>query len=268
MVDQEVVDILAEIKHRVTAAEKPTPAQNGAGLQETLVNHNSTANSGSYSSMVVLARAWDRLPPVVSNRTGVTASVELWLKRALRRALRWITWEQVNFNAATHQTLLEVIESLNSTNNRLVALERGVASLNEELQKELRNTNQNLRSDMTTQRDQLERYRAEIARYQAEVNSQQALMKSDFEVATHSLIAAQTDFNARLAAREQSSSEFQSRLAELVKEFRERDERLLDEQRVCFKQLSLELTESQVLQDRNRRELDARVTTLEDGAKN
>jgi hypothetical protein len=272
MVDQEVVDILAEIKHRITAAEKPTPAQNGAGLQETLVNHNSSDNSASYSSMVVLARAWDRLPPVVSNRTGVTASVELWLKRTLRRALRWITWEQVNFNAATHQTLLELIESLNSANKRLVALERRVESLNEELQKELRNTNQNLSSEMTTQRDQLERHRAEIARYQAEVNSQHALMKSDFEVA-HSLREAQTtDFNARLdaltAAREQSSSEFQSRLAELVKEFRERDERLLDEQRVCFKQLSLELTESRVLQDRTRRELDARVATLEDSAKN
>ena len=273
MVDQEVVDILAEIKHRITASEKPSSTQNGDALQPEIVNRNSTDNSSHYPSLVVLARAWDRLPPVVSNRTGATADIELWLKKILRRALRWITWEQVNFNAASHQTFLELIESLNSTNKRLATLER----LKEELETQLRDDNQKLRLEITTQRDQLEKYRAEIARYQAEVKSQQASMNdktNEFELAIRSLIERQSsELSVRLealknAGREQASSELQIRLAELVKEFREWDERLLDEQRVCFKQLSLELTESQVLQDRARRELDTRVAKLEENAQN
>ena len=50
---------------------------------------------------------------------------------------------------------------------------------------------------------------------------------------------------------------------DLQGETKERDEKLLDEQRVCFRQLSLELTESRVLQDRARRELETRVAMLE-----
>jgi hypothetical protein len=45
-------------------------------------------------------------------------------------------------------------------------------------------------------------------------------------------------------------------LAELATELRE-------DQRVCFRQLSLETSESAVLEDRGRRELLARLETLE-----
>ena len=265
MVDQEVVDILAEIKHRITASEKPPSTQNPDGLQREIVNRDLTNNADHYSSLVVLARAWDRLPPVVSNRSGSIAGIELWLKRILRRALRWITWEQVNFNAATHQTFLELIDSLSAANKRLTALEQ----LKEELDNQLRDETQRLRDEITTQRDRIEKYRAEIARYQADFNSERVSMndkRNEFESSIRSLIETQSsEFNVRFeAGREQASAELQMRLTELMKEFRERDERLLDEQRVCFKQLSLELTESQVLQDRARRELDARVAKLED----
>jgi hypothetical protein len=41
-----------------------------------------------------------------------------------------------------------------------------------------------------------------------------------------------------------------------------RDQELRDEQRVCYKQLSLELSESRVLEDRARRELEARLEKL------
>src|SRR4051794_12980660 len=124
MVDQEVVDILAEIKHRITTVATPTAAQNGGDTAESSFTRKPSETNHHYASMVVLARAWDRLPPVVTNRTGAAASLELWIKNKLRRALHWITWEQVNFNAATHQTFVELIESLQATDQRLVKLEQ------------------------------------------------------------------------------------------------------------------------------------------------
>jgi hypothetical protein len=57
--------------------------------------------------------------------------------------------------------------------------------------------------------------------------------------------------------------ETQVRLTGLVNEFRMRNETLLDEQRVCYTQLSLELSESRMLQDRARRALETRVAKLE-----
>jgi len=58
------------------------------------------------------------------------------------------------------------------------------------------------------------------------------------------------------AAQLQQAEELNRRLAELVTELKE-------EQRVCFRQLSLEASEAAVLEDRGRRALDARLEKLE-----
>ncbi len=47
------------------------------------------------------------------------------------------------------------------------------------------------------------------------------------------------------------------------RESREREEQRLEEQRVCFKQLSLEMSEAKVLLDRARRDIESRLNTLE-----
>ena len=80
-------------------------------------------------------------------------------------------------------------------------------------------------------------------------------------------LALIAQLNARLEgvsqlARDQHA-ETQARLAEVTSEFRVRDQEVTDEQRVCYKQLSLELSESRVLEDRARRELEARLSKLE-----
>ena len=54
-----------------------------------------------------------------------------------------------------------------------------------------------------------------------------------------------------------------TRAAELQAELRERVDGLLEEQRVCFKQLSLEAGELAVTHDRARRQLEARLEALE-----
>lgn len=240
MVDHEVAEILAEIKRRVSAAQPDTPRamensvrDNGAAVSSLPVSGNN-----AYAGLAVMARAWDRLPPVVTNRTGTLARIELWLKEKLRSAFRWFTWEQVNFNSATYQTLLEVVESLNAYEQHLAEIKRALDAEREEL-KEISSTLPLLIPPLTTQIEQVDR-------------KQLALI---------------AQLNARLEGLSQSArdqhAETQARVAELKSESRARDEQLVDEQRVCYKQLSLELSESRVLEDRARRELEARITKLE-----
>lgn len=242
MVDDEVVEILAEIKRRVSAAaerpltesrvenarafENPGPSSISPPLPPSRLN--------GYAGLSVMARAWDRLPPVVSNRTGTLARLELWVKEKFRAAFRWFTWEQVNFNAATHQTLLEVVEALNRYEQHLAELRENLDAEREEL-KQLASTLPSL----TTQIEQVDRKQlAHIAQLNARLEGLSQLAKDQH-------------------------AETQARLAEVVAESRVRDQELSDEQRVCYKQLSLELSESRVLEDRARRELEARLDKLE-----
>jgi hypothetical protein len=303
MVDREVTDILDEIRSRVRASEVlPDPVtpqtSNGdrgaTGLETLSLDH--APNKPDYASLTVMARAWDRLPPLVSNRSGVTARLELWIKSKLKAALRWITWEQVNFNGATHQTFLELIESLNSWEQHLIAvgnqlksqLDTESSARREQFegqQREIDAQRADLHSEIQTRRDLNARHQAAVDSQQVELNRQRASLstqQAELNARLTELTTLQSSLNARfdelnlqnskvtsdlqsqLAQRmEEQSVAAETQLASLVQEFRERDERLLDEQRVCFKQLSLELNESQVLQDRARRDLESRITRLE-----
>jgi len=231
MVDDEVVEILAEIKRRVSTAEdKPLAATSGV-LENPApaLSPASPSGANSFAGLSVMQRAWNRLPPVVSNRTGTLARLELWIKEKLRAAFRWFTWEQINFNSATYQTLLEVVESLQAYERHLAEMRVALAAEREELK------------SLATQIDKVD----------------------------HQHLALIAQVNARLEGLSQLAkdqhAETHARLAELTSESRVRAEQLSDEQRVCYKQLALELSESRVLEDRARRELDARLTKLESG---
>ena len=82
------------------------------------------------------ARAWSRLPPVESDRRGAAARLEVWVKRQLRRATNWLTWEQINFNAAvsdalrlTHELFAEREEELAELRARVAQLSAGLEEL-------------------------------------------------------------------------------------------------------------------------------------------
>jgi hypothetical protein len=242
MVDQEVVDILAEIKQRVVSAKSSEPttqhSTNGASPAQPTIP---LAGNHDYAALTVLARSWDRLPPLVTNRTGTAAKIDLWIKAMLKKAFRWFTWEQINFNSGTLQTFRELIDSLSLQQQQLASIQQQLSTYEEHLQK--------LADRLVSAEDQNEQVRASFGDLRALIARQQA------------------DLNAKLETRaSQSSSELdevKKALAQLVRELRDSHEKILDDQRVSFKQLSLELTEAQVLQDRARRELDARVAKLE-----
>src|SRR6266850_4925753 len=107
MVDEEVEIVLREIRERVLSAPPPETrstvarpvTENGASDSLIKGDEGNQAASGALarirSYMTTTARAWDRLPPVVSNRSGASARLELWLKCRFKSLTRWFTWEQV-----------------------------------------------------------------------------------------------------------------------------------------------------------------------------
>lgn len=187
------------------------------------------------SYLTTTARAWDRLPPVVSNRSGFVARVELWLKRRLRTATRWFTWEQVNFNAAVHHALRDMLPVF--------------AAYEAELQK--------LRAQLADAETRVEAQAEARAEARAkEFGQALAAQASDLQAQ----IETQSRANERRS--EARTNQIASQLVALVNELRERDAHLRDEQRVCYKQLALENTEAAVLEDRARRKTEASLEEL------
>lgn len=252
MVDEEVENTLREIRERVrkTAeleAEAPRSVVSSAanlsltprGELETRTPET-TARIDAY--LTTTARAWDRLPPLVSNRSGGLARLELWVKRRLKQATRWYSWEQINFNAAVHHALRDTLDAL-------LDLEQQLEQLREKMSAEMR-------EEMEARAQQLEQNQIEMMTQRAEIESQRAAL----ELQRAEMEAYRAQMEAEQRAR---SLEVNARLADLARELRERDGQRLEEQRVCFRQLSLEMSEAEVLLDRARRDIESRLDKLE-----
>jgi hypothetical protein len=217
MVETEVESILREIRERVisqqggAATGRAETANGGSGAGEAAATRQLAAGESEpltdenfrliNSYLTTTARAWDRLPPLVSNRSGIVARLELWLKRRIKTGARWFTWEQVNFNAAVHHALRDLLQVLS-------AHEQELGKLGGEAEAR--------RIEMVQLRVEVEVHRGDLG----------------------------------------------ARLDELLKELRERDQHLQEEQRVCFKQLGIEASEAAVLEDRARRKAEALLEEL------
>jgi len=237
----DVEAILEQIRERVIA-EDDVPAAPGKAPANGTPANGSGANSSVNESLTrasahlaVTGRAWDRLPPVFSNRSGALARFELWIKRTCKQLTRWFTWEQVNFNRAVNDALCDVIEIL-----RIEAHER--AQLTDEMHREfmdLRSKSARLSEMLGSLADEARGGHSQLAN---KLNELAAALRAEQQ-----------------AAKSVQDQELNRRLAELVAELRE-------DQRVCFRQLSLETSEAAVLEDRGRRELLARLEKLEASA--
>ena len=245
MPDAEVESILREIREQVHADEERNARHRANVVSAINESHSSTASNGQGpladrqeavridTQLSTIARAWDRLPPVVSDRRGWAARLELWIKGHAKNAMRWFTWEQVNFNAAVHHALKDTQEALTILEQRLESVRSDVR-----VESEARLAN-------------LEARQAESAAFEqktAELNRQ---------------IEALSDLIGTLnSQREEHQQQLDAQLAQFVQEVRERNDRLLEEQRVCFKQLSLETNETVLMLDRTRRDLESRLDKL------
>lgn len=262
MVDEEVESTLREIRERVrkTAeleAEAPRAVVSSAANGSITPRGESATRTPETIARIdayltTTARAWDRLPPVVSNRSGGLARLELWVKRRFKQATRWYSWEQINFNAAVHHALRDTLDALLDLEQQLGQLR---ADMSAEMEARAQQLEQN-QIEMMTQRAEIESQRAALRSQTAALESQRAALER--------LRAAMETYRAQMEAEQQARSlEVNAHLADLTRELRERDQQRLDEQRVCFKQLSLEMSEAEVLLDRARRDFESRLDKLE-----
>ena len=335
----EVETILNEIRERVRATEEERAGvglavQNDRSVDPPGSNGNSPQNDALVrvsAHLTTTARAWDRLPPVFSNRSGALARLELWIKARMKTLSRWFTWEQVNFNAAVHHALAETLEALSTHERQLHSLRselsreaesRGLAF--EKSEREIQALRVEIEALVSESRRHAAKQTAELERQSAAAETRARETKAALEVITtrlselaemSTLFSAQatemnarlselaeisarlsqravevnarisqhaqeeetrvsehtTEINARLSAQavemnrqtSELAAEISSRLSGLAREISQVSNDLREEQRVCFKQLSLEASESAVLEDRGRRAIELRLEKLE-----
>jgi chromosome segregation ATPase len=119
------------------------------------------------ANLATAERAYAKLPPLQSNRAGLAARVELWVKRKIKRAAHWFTWEQVNFNSASYHALRDALAALRTHESRLAEARAELAAGLEGFEARLAE----LRSEMTARHAEVQarlaELRSEVARVQA-----------------------------------------------------------------------------------------------------
>ena len=292
MIDEEVETVLREIRERVIAqplaeSSPARPAAANGNQSAPLVAHGETSPRSTEglarlnAHLTTTARAWDRLPPVFSNRTGSTARIEVWLKARLKSFSRWFTWEQVNFNAAVHHALGETLRTITEQDAAITAQAMQLAAARTE-QEAMRVEIQTQRDEMQTQRDEIDALQAqlqadaatrriELQNQQRETNALRAELRGELEAVRTKAADQAAEVRATIEA---GKSEAAVKLAKLSSELRDRQDRIENEQRVCFKQLSLETNETFVSSERAQQrtnalleEMNQRIKQLDESAK-
>jgi flagellar biosynthesis GTPase FlhF len=271
----EVESILKEIRERVRGQEDHAVAQLTLVQPRPTVEPLQGAHHDSLkllsAHLTTTGRAWDRVPPLYTNRRGATARLELWIKARLKSMSRWFTWEQVNFNAAVHQALTETFQTLSAYQQELAEIR---TALRHESESSRERFDHSVRQ-ISALKSSLEVLTRQIKQRDAELDKHTASTERAIEtvIAHHEALANQSAaFGARAselsAKMDQQSENLHADLAALAAELRESDTKLLEEQRVCFKQLSLEAGETVVSVDQGRRAIQSRLDKLEQAISN
>ncbi|MDT7778772.1 MAG: hypothetical protein QOC99_1284 [Acidobacteriota bacterium] len=269
MAELEVENTLREIRERVLAdagRRAPTVAAASVrGMPPGLAPGADESAGGAGEALARMdanlsttGRAWSRLPPLLSYRRGRAARLELWLKRQVKRATHWFTWEQVNFNSAAHH-------ALGDARSALAAHEHALERLQSELAASLVASLRDLRAEAEQDRSRVSELHARLARAEAHFDAGAAQLRETLAAGIERLVEEQRALAAALreGLREEQRAQIHARAAELRSEMHDRVDGLLEEQRVCFKQLSLETGEAAVMHDRARRQIEARLEELE-----
>lgn len=240
MVDTEVQNILGEIRERVRAeADARSGPEESAHLpgERHGEDEMKTALAHLETCRTVAGRAAGALPPLTTKREGLAARLELWLKRRIGRATHWYVWEQTNFNQTMKGALDEITRLLQNHQQELAHLRHQLAAASH--------------------------LKERLAAPLASLESRLAALESSFAVppcgdssaTLEEVRALQTEMTRLRAALDEG-------LSRLREEQRGHTEQLLDEQRVTFKQLALEINETATNAERARRIAQAQLDEL------
>lgn len=283
MVDEEVEIVLREIRDRVVAqarAEKiatTSTASNGSGARAAPpseideAEHSSAAELARLSGYLTTAgRAWDQLPPVSSNRNGFTSRLEKWIKARAKSLSRWFTWEQVNFNAAVHHALCDILAALSQQESAIAELRREGAArqrdldtvnaaLTAQIQDSLKLISTEVERESELRRIDFHNLGTQIRTIQAELHGAfetQRIQIEDHEKSVRAAIEAQQKLT------EERDNELRAALATQHNDGQDQLAELHDRQTVLFKQLSLETGETAVFQNNLQRKIEAALAEL------
>ena len=252
----EVETVLREIRERVIAENESHASVAVVSSASPSLDADSHAGSNRSASLdrlsaqlAITARAWDRLPPLVSNRSGALRRVEISIKKAFRPLTRWFIWEQVNFNAAVHHALLEALAMLRTQEQELRNHDQKSGELDGQLQS-IQARHDEAKTQLAHIDTTLKRYSEMMSDLAQEMRKGHADLTNELQKRFPQMAADVETGLQKLA------HDFDVRAAEISAELHE-------EQRVCFKQLSLETGEAAILEDRGRRALESRVEKLE-----
>ncbi len=271
MVDEEVEIVLREIRERVISqarAEGPASDSTSAGANgdgAAIINRDEDEASSAAELaringyLTITARAWDRLPPVISNRIGPMSRFELWLKSRAKSLARWFTWEQVNFNAAVHHAIRDTLDALSHQQTAIAALQRDAKTFEKFHAQTLAELSSRVDALAAELRAESESRRTDFQNQRTEINTLRAELHGESEARRIQIEGHEKNLRAALDANERKED---ARLSALAEEFRDRHDRLENEQRVTFKQLSLENSEAATFQNTSRRKMESALAEL------
>jgi len=122
--------MLSEIRERVRVQiRNQTPIGSESGAVSGRPRTDADVLESLRANLSVIERSWNKLPPVISYRRGALASLELSIKRLIEKVTHWFTWEQVNFNSATANSLRDALVLLSAHEEMLGALQLELQSL-------------------------------------------------------------------------------------------------------------------------------------------
>jgi hypothetical protein len=116
----EVEEILREIRLRVQQENLESTQLARRAAEDQRLDLGSSADihtsdpvppadaSQIQSLLPTLERTRHNLPPITSYRKGLAARAELFVKRQIKRLTKWFTYDQVIFNNAVYETVLEL----------------------------------------------------------------------------------------------------------------------------------------------------------------
>jgi chromosome segregation ATPase len=192
------------------------------------------SNSDPGSSNDVFRKVEAKLGSIQAIAKKISETPESRLKRTLNPAA--FAARQGDFNIAVVDALKEAVtalrEAISSHENRLEQVERNVA--------EMRSLSTEVRERSTAAETQL----AQVRQEQGELRERSA--------------AAETQMTQLV----EKIGQVSAGQGDLGSELRERIQHLLDEQRVCLRQLSLKTSEEAVLAERARRATELRLEEL------
>src|SRR3989442_1480134 len=206
----EVESILNEIRERVRTEEKQrevvvaVATQNGNDSNPAISPDAPAIAAESLARLeahlTTTSRAWDRLPPMFSNRSGVAARFELWIKARLKSLSRWFTWEQVNFNSAAHHGLSDTLGALRAHEQQLIRMQAELNQTKEALRAEFKQAAEALRSEsrQTTESLRVES-RQTTETLQAEFAHTAEALKAELARTTETLCEESSQTNEALA---------------------------------------------------------------------